>query len=166
MSSDLVIVVAVEDMATVGVVAAGAAQFAMEQGASRLILLHVLDDHALANGFSGLMGTPVPVVETREEASEILGYAEEIIAAEYGATERPLPVILRELGEGRAGPVIALAAADAQASAIVLGARRPHALGRLTHPDVVAYLRKHTATPVHVVSLQAETSPSTGSPVQ
>lgn len=156
MSHDRVIVVAVEDLGTAGVVAVAAAHFAMECAADRLVLLHVLDEHAIANVFRGFAGVPEPVVEMAEEGTAVLTLAEAAIDAEYGAVEQPKPVVARELGEGRPGPVIAGVAAEVGAEAIVVGTRRPHAFGRLTHPDVVEYLRKHTAVPVHVVALQAE----------
>jgi nucleotide-binding universal stress UspA family protein len=110
------------------------------------------------------MGLPEPLVESSTEGSSILRFAEEAIAAEYRAVNRPVPVVVRELGEGRAGPTIAQVAADAAATAIVVGARRPHAFGRFTHPDVVEYLQRHTAVPVHVVPLQAEPAQSILSP--
>lgn len=160
MPSERVIVVAVEDIATAGVVAVGAAHLAMEQGADRLILVHVLDDHVVTNGLAGLVGGAPPLVETAAEGRSILRLAKQTVEAECRAANHSLPACDEELGEGRPGPTIARVATDNQAAAIVIGARRPHALGRLAHPEVVEHLRRHTAIPVHVVALQAETSPS------
>lgn len=156
MSAEYVILVALEDMATTGVVAAGAAHVALEKDASRIILLHILDHHVVANGLAGIVGARTPVVETEEEGMAILRFGEATIKAEYGAVDRPVPEMVRMLGDGRAGPTIAMAAGDVGATALVVGARRPHALGRLTHPDVADYLRLHANLPVHVVALQAE----------
>jgi nucleotide-binding universal stress UspA family protein len=53
---------------------------------------------------------------------------------------------------------IAQVAKDAGVAAIVVGARRPHAFGRLVHPDVRMSLRKCTNVPIYVVPLQADTT--------
>jgi nucleotide-binding universal stress UspA family protein len=160
MLSEGLIVVAVEDVATAEAVAVGAARCAMEQSATRVILLHVLDSHGVVNGLASLAGAPVAIVETAEEGASVLARAEAILGAEYRARHRPVPSLIRELGEDGPGPTIAQVARDAGATAIVVGARRPHAFGRLTHPDVLEYLRHHTRLPVHVVSLQTGVPPN------
>lgn len=154
MSSESVIVVAVEDLGTAGVVAAGAAHFAMEQRAARVILLHVLDDHTVTNGLVGFMGVCAPVVEMAEEGVAALALAEAAMQAEYAGVNQSPPSIAREVREGKPGSVIGEVATQAGAAAIVIGARRPHAFGRLTHPDVVRYLRQHTQLPIYIVALQ------------
>jgi nucleotide-binding universal stress UspA family protein len=134
----------------------------MEQDASSAILLHVMDEHLVADGFAGLMGmSPATLQETQEEGSALLRFAEATLAAEYEAVNRTAPAIVQRIAQGKPGSTIAQIATEAGATAIILGARRPHALGRLAHPDVVDFLRRHTAIPVHVISLQAETPQST-----
>ncbi len=157
MSDECTVLVALEDLATSGVVAAGAAQFAMEQDATRIILLHVLGNHFVANGLAGIVGAVAPSAEDPDEGSSILAGAEMTLQAEYSAVQKTPPQVVRQLVRGGPGSTIAQAAANLGATAIVVGARRPHALGRLTHADVVAYLREHTQLPIHVVALQAET---------
>jgi len=158
MADEGVIVVALEDLATAGIVATGAAQFAMEKKLRRVVLLHVLDPALVSNGLAGLISGAAPIVETVEDGEKILMVAEQTVKAEFEAVQRPLPAMSHELVEGRPGQAISQAAEKASASAIVLGARRPHALGRLAHPDVVDFLRGHCKIPVHVVALQESTS--------
>jgi nucleotide-binding universal stress UspA family protein len=154
MTAEQNIVVALEDGATAGVVAAGAAHFAMERGNTRVVLIHVMDDHLIMNGFAGVMGTaPASLSETTEEASSVLRLGEATLAAEYRAADRPVPPVEQVIENGRPGTVIARVARNVGATAIVIGARRPHALGRLTHPDVVSFLVLHTGVTVHVVPL-------------
>jgi nucleotide-binding universal stress UspA family protein len=154
MSSERSIIVALEDMATAGVVGAAAAHIAVDESANRVILLHVLDAHTMASGFAGLAGAPVPIVETSEECRSVLALGEAAMSAEYEAMKQPVPSFVSRLVEGSPAACIAGVATDAGASAIVVGARRPHALGRLTHPNVVESLRRLTSLPVHVVPLQ------------
>lgn len=154
MAGEHVIVVALEDLATAGIVAAGAAQFAMEKNATRIALIHILDPALVSSGLAGLISGAAPMVETVADGEKILMLAEQTIKSEFAATQRPLPDISHELVEGRPGRAISQAAEEVSASGIVLGARRPHALGRLAHPDVVDFLRGHTSIPVHVVALQ------------
>jgi nucleotide-binding universal stress UspA family protein len=152
------ILVGLEDSATAGVVATAAAHRAMEQDAAAVILLHVIDVHMAAGGLLGISGVTVPVAETEEDQEAMLALAEAAIRAEYVALDRPVPAITRKVSAGAPPAVIAQVAAEVEAAAIVLGARRPHAFGRLVHPDVRASLAKCTKVPVHIVSLQADTS--------
>jgi nucleotide-binding universal stress UspA family protein/quinol monooxygenase YgiN len=162
MPREVALVVAVEDAATAGIVGAGAAHIAMEQGATQVILIHVLDTHLLANALygGGALHVPVPVTpagESNAEADEVLASAEAAMRAEYEALECPLPAISHKLCDGRpCSATIAQVAADAGARGIVLGARRPHAFGRLAHPDVRASLSHHTTLPIYVVPLHAQ----------
>lgn len=150
------VLVAVEDSATAGVVAAEAAHLVMDQGGDRVIFLHVLDEHFVANGLFGLVGSPLPDYESKEEIDSILALAEAAFRAEFTATEKQAPETLSLSADGRPWQTIAAVAAQRDASVIVVGARRPHAFGRLTHPDVVDNLRHQTAVPIHIVSLQTD----------
>src|SRR5579875_887970 len=151
------LLVGLEDQATAGVVAAAAAHIAMAADATALIVLHVLDTHMVAAGLLGLSGVMGPVGETGEDQEALLAYAEAAIRAEYVALERPVPTITRRVSAGAPAAIIAQVAREVGAAAIVVGARRPHAFGRLVHPDVRASLATCTTVPVHVVPLQAET---------
>lgn len=151
-----IILVGLEDQATAGVVAAAAAHIAMAQDATALIVLHVLDTHMVAGGLLGLSGVMGPVGETAEDQQRMLASAEAAIRAEYAALERPLPSITRRVGAGAPAAIIAQVAKEVGAAAIVVGARRPHAFGRLVHPDIRASLAACTTVPVHVAPLQAE----------
>ncbi|HWE61061.1 MAG TPA: hypothetical protein VHB98_05070, partial [Chloroflexota bacterium] len=102
MPTEQVILVAVEDSATAGVVAAAAAQVAMAQNATTLVLLHVLDEHVVASGMYALVGCAVPLAETTEEGEQLLAYAEMAFRAEYTALERPMPRITHTLVGGEA----------------------------------------------------------------
>ena len=161
MPREVTLVVAVEDAATAAIVSAGAAHLAMEQGATQVILLHAFDSHNFANALYGGGGVSVPapatpIEESRGEAEEVLSLAEAAFRAEYQALECPLPTISRKLAQGRScAGCIAQIAADAGAKAIVVGARRPHVFGRLSHPEFRTALARHTAVPVHVVPLHA-----------
>ncbi len=88
----------------------------------------------------------------------MLALAEAAIKAEYVALERPVPAIARKVSAGAPVAIIAQVAKDVGATAIVLGARRPHAFGRMVHPDVRVSLQKCTNVPIHVVPLQADTA--------
>jgi nucleotide-binding universal stress UspA family protein len=163
MESEKTIVVAAEDEATASVVGAAAAHIAMEQNATAVILLHVMENHVVAQGLMS-MALPVPMAESEAEAQEVLAEAEGALRAEYEALGQPVPSISRRVVGGTAtGSVIARVAEDARAVRIVVGGRRPHAFGRFAHADVRAWLRQHTAIPVHVAPLQApEHQPATG----
>lgn len=151
-----VIVVAVEDSATGSVVAAAAARLAMERDAVAVVLLHVLENHAVISGMNTVAGVMTPVVETTEEGERVLALADAALRAEYAALDKPVPALTHELAAGEAGAAIAQVARDAGGTLLVVGARRPHAFGRLTHPDVRASLTRQTPAPVHVVPLQAD----------
>ena len=87
----------------------------------------------------------------------MLALAEAAVQAEYGALGRTAPSITRRVSAGAPAAVIAQVAEDVGAAVIVVGARRPHAFGRLVHPDVRATLANCTTVPVQVVPLQAGT---------
>jgi nucleotide-binding universal stress UspA family protein len=141
---------------TAGAVGASAAQVAMEEDATAVILLHVVENHVVAQCLM-TVARPVSMWETKEEAQSVLAAAEAALRAEYVAVGRPEPSITQRLVGGTAtGTVIAEVADDAGALKIVVGGRRPHVLGRLAHTDVRLGLRHHTKIPVYVAPLQAE----------
>jgi nucleotide-binding universal stress UspA family protein len=155
MASDRTIVVAVEDSATAGVVGAAAAHVAMEEDAGTIVLLHVVENHIVAQGLMSV-ALPVPMRETQSEAQSVLTETEAALRAEYAALDRPTPTISQRLVGGTAiGTVLCEVANEVGAAKIVVGGRRPHAFGRFAHADVRAALRHHTQIPVHVAPLQA-----------
>lgn len=158
MTGKQTILVGVEDMATAGVVAVEAARVAMEREASEIVLLHVLDLHPLMNAVFGMGNYCAPVMETTEDGERLLAYTEQAIRAEYAACEREAPAIEHEVTEGEVGYAVSRVAKDRGAETVVLGARRPHAFGRLIHPDVRSHVADHVTCPVHVAALQ-ETPP-------
>lgn len=162
MSDTRTILVAVEDRATAGIVAVEAARVAKQRGAETVVLLHVLDPHSVVSALFCLSGAYGQAAETEEEGEAILALAEVTLRAELEAAGVSPPEIRHavvETIEGGTGAAIARAVEAEDAGLVILGARRPHALGRLTHPDVRAYLSGHTARTVHVASLQ-ETPPA------
>lgn len=150
------ILVGLEDSGTAGVVATAAAHIAMDRDATAVVLLHVIDTYMPAGGLLGLSGVPIPMIDTEEEHVAMLALAEGAIRAEYGALDRSAPSITQRVSAGAPAAIIARVAEDVRATAIVLGARRPHAFGRLVHPDVRVSLRKCTNVPIHAVPLQAD----------
>jgi nucleotide-binding universal stress UspA family protein len=163
MTAERTIVVAVEDTATAGVVGAAAAHVAMEEDAGAIILLHIVENHVVAQGLMSI-ALPVPMRETQTEAESVLAEAEAALRAEYIALDRPVPAITRRLLGGPAvGAVVCEVANDAKAVKIVVGGRRPHVFGRFAHADVRAGLQHHTQIPLYVAPLQAnEPQPSGG----
>lgn len=151
------LLVCLEDGATAGVVATAAAHIAIERDATAVILLHVIDTYMVAGGLLNMSGVTVPMIDTEEDEEVMLALAEAAIQAECKALSRPAPAITRKVSVGAPAAVIAQVAAEVGAAAIVVGARRPHAFGRLVHPNVHASLAKCTKLPVHVVPLQADT---------
>jgi len=149
------ILVGLEDHATAGVVATAAAHIAMDRDATAVILLHVIDTYMAAGGLLGMSGVAVPVIETEDDGEAMLALAEAAIRAEYAALDRVVPSITRTLRAGAPAAIITQVADEMGAAAIVVGARRPHAFGRLAHPDIRASLARCTKVPVHVVPLQA-----------
>ena len=150
------LLVGLEDQVTAGVVAAAAAHIGLAQDATALILLHVIDTHIVTGGLLSLSGVMGPVGDTGQDQEVMFADAEAAIEAEYAALQRPVPPITRRVSAGAPAAIIAQAAKEVGAAAIVVGARRPHAFGRFVHPDVRASLAACTTAPVHVVPLQAE----------
>ena len=162
MSSERTVLVAVEDTATAGIVGAAAAHVAMEENATAIVLLHIVENHVVAQGLMSI-ALPVPMRETQTEADAVLAGAEAALRAEYVALDHPVPTVTRRLLGGTAiGTVVCEVADETKASKIVVGGRRPHAFGRLAHPDVRASLTHHTQIPVYVAPLQSAEPQSAG----
>ena len=136
MADERAIVVAVEDLATLGAVSAEAVRQVANHGSTAVYLVHVLDEHPLLRGLLGTAGTWQPVEETDEQCGELLSTAKEVMLAEFAALGKPAPHIECRIEYGRAGEALARVVAEHHAEAMVIGARRPHLFGRLTHEDV------------------------------
>jgi nucleotide-binding universal stress UspA family protein len=149
------IVVAIEDLSITGAVCAEAVRQVASYGSTAVYLVHVLDEHPVLRGMLGTAGTWQPVEETHEQCGDLLSTAREVILAEFEALGKPAPRLTCIIEHGRAGEALARVVAEHQAEAIVIGARRPHLFGRLTHADVGAHLAKHVGCTVHVAPLQA-----------
>ncbi len=158
MSGDKVVLVAIEDLATAGAVASEAVRRAIQQQATALLLVHVLDEHTVLNGLLGMTGSySEPIRESSSECERMLRVAEQVIRAEFAAIGKPAPEIEYVMTQGHVGEAIGEVAARHGAGCIVVGARRPHLFGRLTHPDVKAHLATHAPCQVHVAPLQEPT---------
>ncbi|GAC1429305.1 MAG: hypothetical protein NVSMB65_02610 [Chloroflexota bacterium] len=155
MEPEPVLVIAIEDLATAGIVAVEAAHIAQEHGTAQAILLHVLDPHPILSGVAAMSGYAMPMRETPEEAEFVLDLADRLFQAEFAAVGKPMPTIQHEVAEGPVGEAIARTVRAHGAQGIVLGARRPHAFGRLVHPDVRSHVTGHMSVKVHVAQLQA-----------
>jgi len=148
------LLVAIEDMLTATTVAAAAAGVAREMGATDVVLAHVLDEHVVLNAMFGAAGFCAPVAETAEDGERLLALAEAAMrAASEGTDVATLPVRWVVLS-GDPGAALDRLAAEAGAVEVVVGARRPHAFGRLSHPDTRARLAQG-GRHVHVAPLQA-----------
>ena len=148
------LVAAVEDAATTAAVAREAARVALAQGADTVIFVHVLDAHPILSALYYTNGLPVPVPlgETEDEGTALLARAEAILRAVYAARGRPAPPTRRVLATGDPAVALARIAREYNARDIVLGARRPHVLGRLFHRDVRAYLARHSTAHLHIAA--------------
>lgn len=160
MSGQRTIVVAVEDFTTAGAVAAEAVRTTVRENATRLVLVHVLDEHTVLNGMMAISGSSSePVMESVPEGERLLAETEQAIQAEFTALGRETPEIIRIIGRGHVGGVLARITAEQQAGWLVVGARRPHLFGRLTHPDVRSHLAAHASSVIQVAPLQESPSP-------
>jgi nucleotide-binding universal stress UspA family protein len=146
------IVAAVEDEGTGESVAMEAAHLALEQDADTVIFVHVLDARPIVSGLYAMSSVPVPVGETEDEEEALLGRAEGVLHAVYAAWGRPAPTTRREITTGDPAVAIAQIVGEYDASDIVLGARRPHALGELFYRDLRAYLTTHSGAHLHVAA--------------
>lgn len=161
MTARQTVLVGVEDTATAGIVAVEAARVAMDGEVgevSTLVLLHVLDAHPVMNAVFGMGNYCAPVMETIEDGERLLALTEQAIRAEFAACGREAPEIRHEIAEGEVGYALSRVAQEHGAGTVVLGARRPHAFGRLIHPDVRSHVCDHVSCRVHVAALQ-ETPP-------
>jgi len=145
------ILAAVEELATATTVET--ARVAMEQQATAVVLLHVLDQHMVMGAVFGMSGYCASVQETMEEGEALLNLAEGAVRAEFEACTYLLPATRREVAEGDIASAIQ-SVAEEQVETVVLGARRPRAFGWLVHPDVRSHIVARGARRVHVASLQ------------
>lgn len=146
------ILVAVEDLMTATTVAATAARAAAEEGATEIILLHVLSGQPTLRS---LLHLHEQSGESPGEGEVVLEMAERAVCAQFAAMGMPSPAIAYELVSGDPMVQIARLAAEQHVALLVLGARRPGAFG-LLHPDVRGGLRSRVTCPIRVAALQAE----------
>jgi nucleotide-binding universal stress UspA family protein len=150
-----ILIVGVEDLGTASVVAAQAAHVAIEQHATEVVLLHVLDEHTMLSGMYALAIPATTMAETTEEGGMVLVLAEAALRAEFAALNTPVPTIKAKAVDGPPGAALSECAAQAGVIGLVLGARRPHAFGRLAHPDVRGQIQRHGHVPIFLAPLQA-----------
>ena len=163
MAGETTIMVALEDLATVGAVAGEAVRLAVRENATRLVLVHVLDAHTVVNSILAMAAAPSePIVESQAEGERMLSLAAQVIQAEFVALGRPAPTIEEVLGRGGVAEALGQIADAHGAAWLVVGARRPHLFGRLTHPDVRAQLAGQSGVRLHVASLQEVPPPVAG----
>ncbi len=151
MAEERRILAAIEDMMTATTVAAVAARAATEEGASEIILLHVLSQHPSIRSLLHQHGRSVA---SPGEGEAVLELAERAVRAEYAAMGKPAPSIAYELATGEPAIEIARVAAERRVALLVVGARRPGAFG-LLHPDVRGGLGGRVTCAVRVAPLQA-----------
>jgi nucleotide-binding universal stress UspA family protein len=153
MANERRILVAVEDMMTATTVAATAARAAAEEdGATEIILLHVLSAHPTLRSLLHLPDEEPAA--TPGEGESVLELAERAVRAQCAALGVPAPSIAFELINGEPATEIARVASEQQVALLVLGARRPGAFG-LNHPDVRGGLGSRVKCPVRIAALQA-----------
>jgi nucleotide-binding universal stress UspA family protein len=153
MADERRILVAVEDMMTATTVAATAARAAAEEdGATEIILLHVLSAHPTLRSLLHLPDEEPAA--TPGEGESVLELAERAVRAQCAALGVPAPSIAFELIHGEPATEIARVASEQQVALLVLGARRPGAFG-LNHPDVRGGLGSRVKCPVRIAALQA-----------
>ncbi len=149
------LVVAIEDLATAGVVAVEAARVARDMNVNHITLVHVLNEHTLISALFGAANYAAPIAETEDEGAQLLKVAESDIRAEYRAVDTAAPTFESLVSDGFPARVIEEAAHSSGVVGVVLGARRPHALGRLTHADVRSHVSSRLSVPVRIAALQA-----------
>jgi len=148
------VVIALEDLSTAGLVAVEGAHVVRDTDAASVVLLHVLDNHPVVGAMFSAGGQCLQLTATSEEVEMIFSLAEQVLRAELTALEHAIPTIEREVAEGNIPAAIEETATARDAAVIVLGARRPHAFGRLLHPDVRSHVATHAPCPIHVAALQ------------
>lgn len=154
MANERCLLVAIEDLSTATTIAAAAAHLAVEQDVAAVLLLHVLNQHPVIHGLLNLGGPSSQATEPPPEGELVLTLAERALRAELVVLGHAVRAISQQLAIGEPAAAITAAARDCGATAILVGARRPHAFG-LLHPDVRATLVAHAPCPVHVALLQA-----------
>jgi nucleotide-binding universal stress UspA family protein len=153
METERILVVALEDRRTAPAVARKAGLVAIAERTRLVVLLHVVADMVGTGlGFEPA-GCWMPDGTPTEEVTNILDAAENTLHAVYAAHHQAPPIIRRVIGTGPIPEAIRRAATTNQAVGVVLGARRPHKLGLLFHPDVAARVAPQLTCPVHVAPL-------------
>jgi len=155
MKTELTLVVAIEDISTIRCVGKEAAHVAMEIGATRIVLLHVLDQHPLSGAAVAMSGYYFPVAEPPEEGSTLLQEAQAAVCAEFDREGIAVPEMDLLVGKGMPSMVIEEVIKSFGAGDVVLGARHHHLLGSLVYGDVRAHLKCLDARHVHVAALEA-----------
>ena len=154
MAEERRVLAAVEDMMTATTIAAAAARGGAEEGATEIILLHVLSQHPTIRS---LLHMPEHSSALPGDGEMVLELAERAVYAQYAAMGKPAPTIAFELVAGEPAAEIARVANEKDVVLLILGARRPGAFG-LQHPDVRGGLGSQVHCPVRVAPLQAEPS--------
>ncbi len=153
METERVLVVALEDRRTAPAVARKAALVAIAERAHLVVLLHVIDSLVGSGlGFESA-GCWVADAAPMDETDEILDAAENTLRAVYGTHRRPPPTIGRVAAAGPIPDAITRTVVSNHAVGVVVGARRPHLLGLLFHPDVTARIAPRLGCPIHVAPL-------------
>lgn len=152
MAEERRVLAAIEDIMTATTVAAAAARAAIEEGASEIVLLHVLSQHPTLRTLLHQHGRSSA---SPGEGEAVLELAERAVQAQCAAMGKPAPAISYELATGEPAIEIARVASEKRAALLVVGARRPGAFG-LLHPDVQGSLRSRVTCAIRVAPLQAE----------
>ncbi len=154
------LVIAIEDTSTIQCVGKEGTHVAIEVGATKLVLLHVLDQHPLSGAAVAMSGYYLPIAESTEDGAVLLKRAEAAIQAEFDRLGLPRPEIELLVGQGNPSTVIEDVIRDRSAEDVVLGARHRHLFGRLMYSDVRAHLKCLDAHHIHVAPLQEPTATS------
>ena len=157
MKAEHTLVIAIEDISTIHCVGKEATHIAIEVGAKRLVLLHVLDQHPLSGAAVAMSGYYMPIGESPEDGAALLKRAEAAIEAEFDRRGTPRPEIELLVGQGNPSEAIEDVVRDYGAEDVVMGARHRHVFGRLMYSDVRAHLKCLDAHHIHIAPLQEPT---------
>lgn len=153
METERVLVVALEDRKTAPAVARKAGLVAIAERTRMVVLIHVAADTVGTGlGFEPA-GYWIPYGAPTTETDDILDAAESTLRAVYAAHHQVPPTIRRVTETGPIPERITGVAITNHAVGVVLGARRPHKLGLLFHPDVAARVASRLSCPIHVAPL-------------
>jgi nucleotide-binding universal stress UspA family protein len=153
MEIERVVIVAVEDRATAQAVARKAALVAIAEHLHKVVLFHAIDELVVPEFGFAMAGCWMPDAARFEEADQILDVADHTLRAAYEAHGCTVPAVERVVETGPIPEAIAHTAAIYHAVGVVLGARRPHRLGSLFHPDVAARIARQVHCPIYVAPL-------------